>query len=146
MFAFLCFVLFFYQVKNNCTPIYSRLLVIIVDNSITLTLLFLLATEHTLLRMFLNISRQILFPGDLYDAALKNFCTIKCGTFNCLHGLQFPAHYRAITSVLYLNTGLIQLDYFDRSVYSHLHYAIKLGLVSKSILFVSTVVYEQCYE
>ena len=35
-----------------------------------LRLLFVLSTEHTLLRMFLNIWRQILFPGDLYDAAL----------------------------------------------------------------------------
>ena len=30
-----------------------------------LRLLFVLATEHTLLRMFLNIWRQILSPGDL---------------------------------------------------------------------------------
>ena len=35
-----------------------------------LRLLFVLATEHTLLRMFLNICRQVLFPGDLHDAAL----------------------------------------------------------------------------
>ena len=27
----------------------------------------MLATEHTLLRIFLNIWRQILFPGDLHD-------------------------------------------------------------------------------
>ena len=33
-------------------------------------LLFGLATEHTLLRMFSNIWHQILFPGDLHDAAL----------------------------------------------------------------------------
>ena len=32
---------------------------------VILRLLFVLATEHTLLRMFLNIWRQILFPGDL---------------------------------------------------------------------------------
>ena len=37
---------------------------------VRLRLLFLLASEHTLLRMFLNIWRQILFPGDLHDAAL----------------------------------------------------------------------------
>ena len=30
-----------------------------------LRLLFVLATEHTLLRMLLNIWHQILFPGDL---------------------------------------------------------------------------------
>ena len=40
---------------------------------VALRLLFLLATDHTLLRMFLNIWRQILFPGDLQDAALQNF-------------------------------------------------------------------------
>ena len=28
-----------------------------------------LTAEHTLLRVLLNISRQILFPGDLHDAA-----------------------------------------------------------------------------
>ena len=35
-----------------------------------LRLSFVLATEHTLLRMFLNIWRQILFSGDLHDDAL----------------------------------------------------------------------------
>ena len=35
-----------------------------------LRLLFVLATKHTLLRMFLNIWRQIWFPGDLHDDAL----------------------------------------------------------------------------
>ena len=35
-----------------------------------LRLFFVLATEHTLLRTFLNIWCQSLFPGDLYDAAL----------------------------------------------------------------------------
>ena len=30
----------------------------------------MLATEHTLLRMFLNVWRQILFPGDLRDDVL----------------------------------------------------------------------------
>ena len=34
-----------------------------------LRLLFVLATEHTLLHMFLNIWRQILFPEDLCNAA-----------------------------------------------------------------------------
>ena len=32
-------------------------------------MLFVLATEHTLLRIFLNIWRQVLLPGDLDDAA-----------------------------------------------------------------------------
>ena len=31
--------------------------------------LFVLATEHTLLRIFLNIWRQLLLPRDLHDAA-----------------------------------------------------------------------------
>ena len=56
-----------------------------------LRLLFVLATEHTLLRVFSNIWRQILFPGDLHDDALYNFCTTECGTFNCPRGLQLPA-------------------------------------------------------
>ena len=30
----------------------------------------MLATEQTLLRMFLTIWRQILFPGDLHDDAI----------------------------------------------------------------------------
>ena len=38
-------------------------------SSQNLRLLFVLATEHTLLRKFLNIWRQILLPGDLHDAA-----------------------------------------------------------------------------
>ena len=36
----------------------------------SLRLLFVHATEHTSLRMFLNIWREILFPGDLHDTAL----------------------------------------------------------------------------
>ena len=56
-----------------------------------LRLLFVLATEHTLLCMSLNIWRQILFLGDLHGVALQNFCTVECGTFNCPHGLQLPA-------------------------------------------------------
>ena len=36
----------------------------------TSRLLFVLATEHNLLRIFLSIWRQILFPEDLHDAAL----------------------------------------------------------------------------
>ena len=37
--------------------------------SASLRLLFVLATEHTLLRIFSNIWRQIMFPGDLHDDA-----------------------------------------------------------------------------
>ena len=36
-----------------------------------LRLLFVLATEHTMLRMFLNIWRHILFLGDLHDAPFR---------------------------------------------------------------------------
>ena len=36
---------------------------------VVLRLLFVLATEHTLLRIFLNIWRQILLLRDLHDAA-----------------------------------------------------------------------------
>ena len=38
--------------------------------SASLRLLFVLPTEHSLLRMFLNIWRQIWFPEDLHDASL----------------------------------------------------------------------------
>ena len=40
------------------------------SEKLPLRLLFVLATEHTLLRMFLNIWRQILYPEDLRDADL----------------------------------------------------------------------------
>ena len=39
----------------------------------SLRLLFVLATEHTSLHMFLNIWRQILFLRDQDDAAVQNF-------------------------------------------------------------------------
>ena len=39
--------------------------------TLLLRLLFVLATEHTLLRMFLNSWRQILFPGDLHDVLFR---------------------------------------------------------------------------
>ena len=48
------------------------------EKRMTLRLLFVLATEHTLLRIFLKIWRQILFPGDLHDDAPYNSCTIEC--------------------------------------------------------------------
>ena len=51
----------------------------------------MLATEHSLLRMFLNIWCQIWFPEDLHDASLYNICIIEFGTFDCPRGLQFPA-------------------------------------------------------
>ena len=56
-----------------------------------LRLLLVLVTENTLLGKFLNIWRQILYPGDLDDDAYWNFCTIKPGTFNFPRGLQLPA-------------------------------------------------------
>ena len=47
-----------------------------------LRLLFMLAADHTLLRMFFNIWHKILFPGDLHGAAL-NFGTTECENINC---------------------------------------------------------------
>ena len=44
-------------------------------------LLFVLATEHTLLHRVLSIWCQILFP-DLHDAALYNYCKTECRTCN----------------------------------------------------------------
>ena len=55
----------------------------------TLRLLFVLATEHTLLLMFSNIRRQILFPGNLHD-----------DTFNCPRCLKLPACF-SITGVYF---------------------------------------------
>ena len=90
----------------------------------------MLATEHSLLRMFLNIWRQILFPEVMHDASLYNFCTIEFGTFDCPRGLQLPArlsNYQCIFTKLQGESNLI-------------------ASVSKSILFFFTVVYEQCYD
>ena len=58
---------------------------------VQLRLLFVLATEHTLLHILFNIWRQIWLPGDLHDAAFKNFCTTEFGTFNSPRGMQLPA-------------------------------------------------------
>ena len=61
----------------------------------------MLATEHTLLRMFLNIWRQISLPGDLHDAALYNFCMVhslssgKVEMFLCAACHAFTAHVNA---------------------------------------------------
>ena len=60
-------------------------------NQDVLRLLFVLATEHTLLRIFLNIWPQIWFPRDLYDDAPQNSCTIECGTLNCPRVLHLTA-------------------------------------------------------
>ena len=50
---------------------YDNFLCKLIHISITeLRLLFVRATEHALLRILKNILRQILFPGDLHDAAL----------------------------------------------------------------------------
>ena len=62
---------------------------------------FVLAMEHTLLGMLLNIWRKILFPGNLHDAAHKNFCTVENGNINCPHGLQLPvclSNYQRIST------------------------------------------------
>ena len=89
----------------------------------------MLATERTLLRMFLNIWRQLLFPRDLHDTALQNFCTIECGTTqNC------AAYFYSIT-------GRIQLDSFDRSVYSQCAPCNKTWLKFQKAF----CVFSQCY-
>ena len=41
-----------------------------VGYALYLRVMFVLATEHALLRLFLNIRHKILFLGDLHDAAL----------------------------------------------------------------------------
>ena len=44
----------------------------------------------TLMRMLLNAWSQILFSGDLHDAALKNFCTTECQLYGWrLHHVIF---------------------------------------------------------
>ena len=62
----------------------------------------MLATEHTLLRRFLNIWRQILFPRDLQNAVLWNFWTIEIGTFNCASSLHAaPSTLEQVLTVVY---------------------------------------------
>ena len=61
-------------------------------------LLSVLATEHTLLRMFLNIWRQILFPGDLHGAAPKNFCTNECGNVTNNYECPLLPNYRTYST------------------------------------------------
>ena len=68
----------------------------------------MLATEHTLLRMFLNIWRKILFPGGLHKTAIYNFCIIRCGTFNCSHVLQLPARL----SLIFFNSEIFLIFEF----------------------------------
>ena len=85
-------------------------------------------TEHTLLRMFLYIWRRIFLPGDLHDAAFRISVQFECETSNSPRGLQTPSTLRQLPVYFYLITGHIQLE----------------PKVSKSILFASAVVYEQC--
>ena len=96
-----------------------------------LRLLFVLAREHSLLRMFLNIWREIWFPEDPHDASLYNFCTIEFGTFDCPR-----------------ITRCIRLDCFNGSIYSQPVHTMQsdVAKISKRILFVLTVVYKQCYD
>ena len=78
----------------------------------------MLAGEYTLLRMFLNIWRQILSPGNLHDTALQNFCTTECGTCKCLLGLKLPtslSNYQISTQLqdvfnLIVSKGLFTLS------------------------------------
>ena len=85
----------------------------------------MLATEHTLLRMFLNICRQSLFPGDLHDAALQNFCKTECGTFNCPQDLQLLARLSNYQCTFTLLQGVSNL--VVRSVTRSVHCAIRRG-------------------
>ena len=93
----------------------------------------MLATEHTLLRTFLNIWREILFPGDLQMMLLRILVQLsvelKLRTRSAPHSTlkQLPVYFHLIIV-------LIQFDCFDKSV------------SRKAILFVLTVVYEQCYD
>ena len=52
----------------------------VIFTEFALRLFFMLAMEYTLLFMSVNISHQILFPGNLHDAALQNLFTAECGT------------------------------------------------------------------
>ena len=105
----------------------------------------MLAMEHPLLRMLLNIWHQILFLEDLHDASLYNFCAIEFGTFNCACGLQTPSTLEQLPVYFYLITS--QIDMF-RPLNLHSAHTMHLDVakVSKSILFVLTVGYEQCYD
>ena len=86
----------------------------------------MLAKEHSLLRMFLNIWRQILFPEDLHHASLYNFCTTGFGTFNCPRGLQLPARL-SNTSVGLLNYKAHDLIVSIRQFTLSAHYETKRG-------------------
>ena len=66
-------------------------------------------------RIGLNIWRQILFPRDLQDAALYNFCTIECGTINFQRGMQLPERLSNYQRT-FTNYRSFQPDCFDRSV------------------------------
>ena len=67
------------------------------------------------MHMFLDIWHQVLFPGDLRDATLLNFCTIES---NCLTQSTTLSTLEQLPVYFYLITWRIQLDCFDRSVYS----------------------------
>ena len=62
----------------------------------------MLAMEHTLLRMFLNIWPQTLFPGDLHDAALR-ICLQQSVEPLIAHAFCNSQYAIAITSVILLN-------------------------------------------
>ena len=93
----------------------------------SLRLLFVLAVEHTLLRMFLNIWRQILFPG----CCSLNFCTTKCRNSNCPCGMQLPAHLSncqcTFTQLQGVSNLIVSLGQFTLSV----HYVKERGLNSE---------------
>ena len=79
-------------------------------------LLFVLATEHTLLRIFFYYWCQIWLPGDLHDAAFQNFFTIECETFNCQRGLLLLARLSNPGVLLFNNRAYLTSLFI--SVYS----------------------------
>ena len=54
----------------------------------------------------------------MYDAALWNFYTPECGTINLLTPSATPSTLEQLPAHFYLIRGRIQLDCFDRHVYS----------------------------
>ena len=84
--------------------------------------------------------------GNLHDTTLQNFCTIKCGTFNCPRDLQLPARLSKYQCILTSLQGVTNLIVSIKWYIPSMHYTKNMANVSKKILFVFTVVYEQYYD
>ena len=72
----------------------------------------MLATEHTLLRMFLNIWRQILFPGGRMMLLFRISVQLNVEPL-----IATPSTLEQLPGYFYLITRQIQSDCFGRSVY-----------------------------